>query len=167
MSVPPTKEEVTERERRAWALRTQHGLSHQQIADELGVERSTVTKLLGRMNSRLHKTLEKELEQRKAEQTAQLEHIFAEAIGAWEESKPRAAVTRIDEELSGKGEAVAELIVRGDRSGFLKAAMQALGDARKIWGLDAPAKAELAGKGGAPLTIRVEYANVDDNADAS
>ncbi len=111
--------EVTrERESRAWELR-QKCYTQERIAAELGIDQSTVCKILGRVNKRYLKAIQSQLGERKAEQTAQLEKIAEDALESF----------------------------RGDpgNARLLQAAMQALEGVRKIWGIDAPSKQELSG----------------------
>lgn len=88
------------------------------------------------------------VERQKARHTLRLEHLFAEAVRAWEQSK--ADTTRRRQRKSeggpgGAGATVAELVVE-NRHGdprYLDEARKALADHRKLWGLDAPQKLDL------------------------
>lgn len=93
MPNPVPKEVTIERERRAWGLR-QQGWSHARIGRELGVDDSTVTKMLQRICKRALASLKDRVEEMKAEQTVQLDHIQDEAMQAWERSKKNAETDR-------------------------------------------------------------------------
>jgi hypothetical protein len=81
-----SKEVAREHERKAWDLR-QQGWTHGRIAAEVGLERSSVTKILARLSDRYLKQFQEDVGRVKAEQTAQLEHLYFEAVSAWERSQ--------------------------------------------------------------------------------
>jgi hypothetical protein len=77
-----------------------------------------------------------------------LEHIFAEAMGAWDQSK--ADTTRRRQRKSeggpgGVGATVAEIVVENQHGDprYLEEARKALADHRKLWGLDAPQRVDV------------------------
>src|SRR5512138_4004152 len=84
--MPPNKEQQKEREKLVWSMRMK-GWTHEMIADELGLERSTITKMLGRLSLAASKELTDTLIEEKYAQLAQLRHVVAEAMEAWERSK--------------------------------------------------------------------------------
>ncbi len=113
-----TREVTRENELRAWELR-QKCWTQERIAAELGVDQGTVSKMLSRMNRRYLKTIQTQIEERKAEQTGQLEKIAESAFTSFESDPGNARL--------------------------LQAGMQALEGIRKIWGIDAPQKQEHSG----------------------
>lgn len=145
----------------SWELRLQ-GLSHQQIADRIGRDRSTVSKALKRVEKRVLREMQADVALVKARQTAMLEHIAGQALQAWEESKktkrfvkratererieaPNAAngQTPDDQKKTSGLEKVKEheeqrVEVQTGEVAYLDRAMTALGDIRKIWGIDEP-----------------------------
>jgi hypothetical protein len=139
-SVP--KEVARERERRAWELR-QKFWTHERIAAELGVDRSTVTKMLARVSRRILDTMQSEVAAMKAEQVSQLTFIADEAMQAWNASKQPAKEAR---KLTRKTRKVADdetQMKSKDQNAdprYLATAMQALTDIRAIMGLNAPTK---------------------------
>jgi hypothetical protein len=159
--VKVAREVTIARETRAWDLR-QQGWTHERIAADLGVDRSTVTRILGRLSARYMAALAKDVDQVKGGQIAQLEYIADEAMQAWERSKaPGVTRTRKTVTLKNKTDEglvsvpAVELTRRVEyqvgEATYLSTAMDALGAIRKILGADAPAKIEATGKDGAPL----------------
>src|SRR4051794_27429024 len=90
---PVPRQVTAEREARAWELR-QRFRTERQIAAELGVDQSTVHKMLDRVERRLAEQLKEQALPLKAEQTAQLREVAAEAFAAWERSKLDAELER-------------------------------------------------------------------------
>ena len=167
-------EVAREREARAWELKQQLW-TDERIAAELGVDRSTVTKALQRVERRVLAHLEDSISQLKVRQTAQLEYLAAEAVSAWEASKRPAETTRTvieraetpadDDARAGearKPEVIVKttLTVKGQSGDprFLNAAREALADVRKLWGLDAPQRIELTKDAGSQLPDKLEEA---------
>jgi hypothetical protein len=158
-SMPRVKRQITrQREARAWELR-QQGWSLRRIAAEIGLGHSGVFAILRRVEKRVLAKLNADVEAEKARQFAVLDHILDEALQAWERSRePDKSITRkVGTNALGAmdpvpGEPV--LLTSRDSDGdprYLSEARSALADLRKLWGLDAPNKHELAGKDGAPL----------------
>lgn len=147
------KEVLLERERRAWDLR-QQGLTHERIAAELNLDRSTITKMLGRLSVRASKNMMEMVIEEKIGQIARLNHIVDEAMQAWERSKETAKTVRRqqadaaaqeegDVEGSARKKKVTTTTLVQDQDGdprYLDVAIKAMNEIRKILGLDAPAK---------------------------
>lgn len=151
------REIVLERERRAWELR-QRGWTHERIAQEIGVERSAVTKALGRMSKRTLARLGDEIMRAKAEQLAQLEFIADEALQAWERSKEASkAVVRRQGGEQGRVEGPAMITTSmKDADGdprYLEQARAAMKDIRAVLGFDVQ-RTELRGAKDAPLVVK-------------
>ena len=132
-----SKEQSREWERRAWELR-QQGWTQGRIAVALGVDSSAVCRILARLRERYLRELTRKISRYKAEQTAQLEHLYDRALQAFE-------MSQLPEVLGGSARP-------GDHR-FLEQARSVLADIRKIWGLDAPTQLEHAGAGGGPIPI--------------
>lgn len=144
---------LLERERRAWDLR-QQGLTHERIAAELNLDRSTITKMLGRLSVRASKNMMEMVIEEKIGQIARLNHIVDEAMQAWERSKETAKTVRRqqadaaaqeegDVEGSARKKKVTTTTLVQDQDGdprYLDVAIKAMNEIRKILGLDAPAK---------------------------
>lgn len=164
----PNKEAVVAREQEAWRLRLR-GWTQCQIAAELKVDQSTISDYLKRRNQALAEEFTEEAREVKAQQTAQLEHIYAEAVAAWEQSKLPAERTQV---VTGRAVASQFGIVdlpdlettttegQSGNPALLAAALKAKADIRAIWGMDAPKKADIT-SGGAPFKI---YAGFDPEA---
>jgi predicted transcriptional regulator len=137
---------IRTRELRALEL-TVLGWSQPQIAGDLGISQAAVSKLLRRIETRLLRELAETVQRQKARQTLRLEHLFAEAMRAWNESK--ADTTRRRQRQTqggdGAGATVAELVVENQHGDprYLDEARKSLADQRKLWGLDAPQKVDL------------------------
>ena len=146
------KEVTRQREAHAWQLR-QQGCTHQRIAGDLGVDRSTVTAMLARIDRRALAQLNAAVELLKVEQTEILRDVVYEARQAWEKSKSPAVakkVTKTKKPGDDKGEGDADADVTAQESmtqevqcgdvAYLAQVRAALADIRKVWGLDAPVK---------------------------
>ena len=136
---------IRTRELRAMEL-TALGWSQPQIARDLGISQAAVSKILKRIETRQLREWAETLERHKVKQTLRLEHLFAEAIRAWHESKADTTRRRQRQTESDHGGAsVAEIIVENQHGDprYLDEARKALADHRKLWGLDAPQKVDL------------------------
>jgi predicted transcriptional regulator len=147
----PAPEIVLDRESRAWQLR-QQGWSQMRIAKELGIDQSTVSRLLQRISDRVLAELQENVERVKVEQTVQLEHLYDEALQAWERSKQDAVKITTETppaEREGASNATVTEEVKGqvgDRA-YLDEARAVLADIRKIWGLDSAKKIDTTSNG--------------------
>jgi transcriptional regulator with XRE-family HTH domain len=137
---------VRTRELRTMELATQ-GWSQHQIAADLGISQAAVSKILKRVELRILHELTDTVERQKARQTLRLEHLFAESMRAWADSKGDATRRRQRKSQGGsRGDAVvAEVTVENQHGDprYLDEARKALADHRKIWGLDAPQKVDV------------------------
>lgn len=158
---PKRSKVLRAREARAWAMRSR-GWSQIRIATELGIGQPSVSKLLGRVEARELKRMSKSVERVKVTQHSQLEHVIEEALDAWHRSKtPRKRAARktvggMPPMPHGDDDDPAhisvpdtvetsEIIERDGDTGYLYAAMTAMGNIRSLWGLDvAPALQEPA-----------------------
>jgi hypothetical protein len=121
------------------------GWSQHQIAADLGISQAAVSKTLKRVELRLLRELSETVDRQKARQTVRLELLFAEALRAWTESKADSTRRRQRKGEGGTATNIAELTVENSHGDprYLGEARQALADARKLWGLDAPQKVDL------------------------
>ena len=138
---------IRTREWRAMEL-TVLGWSQHQIAADLGVSQAAVSKILARVELRVLQEMTIIVERQKARHTLRLEHLFAEAIQAWEHSKTDTTRRRQRKTQSGHGDAgatVAEIVTENQHGDprYLDEARKALADHRKLWGLDAPHKLDV------------------------
>ena len=138
---------IRTRELRTMEL-TVRGWSQPQIAADLGVSQAAVSKILRRVEGRMLRELSATVERQKARQTVRLEHLFAEAMRAWEasqEDSTRRRQRKSDGASGGAGTTVAELVVENQHGDprYLDQARHALADQRKVWGLDAPQKVDV------------------------
>lgn len=118
--------------------RTQH-----QIAEALGISQPAVSKIVRRREERLLADVSQRVERQRVRQTLRLEHIYGQAMQAWQDSKQDGLRRRQrkTEGRAGDSSTVAELISE-NRHGdprYLDEARKALADLRKAWGVDAPA----------------------------
>jgi AraC-like DNA-binding protein len=137
---------IRTRELRALEL-TNLGWSQHQIAAELGISQAGVSKLLKRIELRILRELTETVERQKARHTLRLEHLFAESMRAWIDSKADSTRRRQRKTQpgTGTGATIAEIVTEnqyGDPR-YLEEARKALADHRKIWGLDAPQKVDV------------------------
>ena len=138
---------IRTRELRAMEL-TVLGWSQHQIAADLGVSQAAVSRILARVELRVLQEMTIIVERQKARHTLRLEHLFAEAIQAWEHSKTDTTRRRQRKTQSGHGDAgatVAEIVTENQHGDprYLDEARKALADHRKLWGLDAPHKLDV------------------------
>lgn len=138
---------VRTRELRAMELAVL-GWSQYQIAADLGISQAAVSKILKRIETRILQELAETVERQKARHTLRLENLFAEAMRAWEQSKAdstRRRQRKTQGRAGGAGAIVAEVVVENQHGDprYLDEARKALGDHRKIWGLDAPRKVDV------------------------
>lgn len=142
-----------EREKIAWDLKSR-GWTNAQIANELQLETSTITKMMQRLTQQANGSLMALIIEEKYSQIAQLRHVVAEAMEGWERSKmvDKTMTTRsVPIPASGEGrnakpasslpkENVVQIKeVDGDPR-FLEVANKARAEIRKILGLDAAFK---------------------------
>ena len=124
------------------------GWSQHQIAADLGISQAAVSKVLKRGEGRVLRELAAVVERQKARQTIRLEHIYAQAMHAWEQSKTersRKRQRKTQGATGGAGATVAEIVVENQHGDprYLDEARKALADTRKLWGLDAPQKVDV------------------------
>jgi predicted transcriptional regulator len=124
------------------------GWSQHQIAGDLGISQAAVSKILKRIELRVLRELADTVERQKARQSLRLEHLFAESMRSWQDSKAdstRRRQRKTDGGRSGGGATVAEIVVENQHGDprYLEEARKALADHRKIWGLDAPQKVDI------------------------
>ena len=123
------------------------GWSQHQIAEDLGISQTAVSKLLKRIETRLLRELAETVGRQKARQALRLEHLFAEAMRAWNESKADSTRKRQRKTQGGQSPdaTVAEIVVENQHGDprYLDAARKALADHRKLFGLDAPPTVDL------------------------
>src|SRR5262249_23791791 len=99
------QETRAELERRAWELRVTHCWKTQAIADEHGVSRSTVCRMLRQENERLAREFRDQREALRVEQTEQHMAIAEQALAAWQRSLQAAETTTVTGGGGGGGPA--------------------------------------------------------------
>ena len=157
-------------EKDAWELR-QKGWVHQRIADELGYERSSVTKALKRVLKRVVKQLDDDVRDETMSQIGQLRFIVDEGFQAWEESKAASKQVRQKRIQTAPGatptgnpialapdEITTQVSDNVGDTKYLTEARNAMADLRKLLGINAATKFEIAGTDGGPL----EFATVTE-----
>ena len=138
------------------------GWSQHDIATELGVSQAAVSKMLRRAEAHVLRELTTVIEQQKARYTLRLEHVYREAVRAWEQSKTDTTRRRQRKTQPGSGgtsATIAEIVVENQHGDprYLEAARKAMADLRKLWGVDAPQKLEVRG-------IRNPYDGLSEDA---
>lgn len=145
---PPPFALVRQREEIAWRLAAK-GYTHDKIAEELGVERSTVTKMLHRVEKRAVAKMDGEVKEEKVRQLAVLHVVQDEAMVAFEESKKPEQTVEQKESGNSKGgdddggksiETKKKVTTKTGDPAYLDRAMEASTQIRKLLGLDAPQK---------------------------
>ena len=142
---PPSQ--IRARELRVMGLAAQ-GWSQREIAADVGISQPAVCKILHRVEARVIGELTATVERQKVRQTLRLEHLYTEAVRAWEASKgeiTRRRQRKVTDGSPGEGTTVVEVTVEnryGDPR-FLDLGRRVLADLRALWGLDAPQKVDL------------------------
>ena len=157
MAEQAAEEGRPELERRAWDLRVTHCWKTQAIADELGVSRSTVCRMLRQVNDRLAAEFREQLEALRVEQTEQHMAIAEQALAAWQRSLQatetttvtggRAAVSREGDLLALPDQVVQQRREQTGNAAMLGKALKALEAIRAIWGLNAPKRQDVTTAG--------------------
>ena len=140
---------IQAREQRAVALAIQ-GWTQHEIGADLRISQAAVSKILTRADARALPELAERVERQKVRQTQRLEHLYAELLRAWEQSKTDATRRRQRKsEPAGGGseraQTIAELTVESQHGDprYLEESRKVLADLRKLWGLDAPQRLDL------------------------
>jgi transcriptional regulator with XRE-family HTH domain len=158
------------REDLAWRLRTQQYLTHQEIAEKIGVDRSSVTKMLQRVRNRVLSGMEELVQDEIAQQLDMLDTLLSQAYKAWEASRnpAKAVEKRVARRPADEGDTgatsmadVAETLITevterdGDKT-WQELILRILAERRKILGADAPQKTDvtLHGQNGGPLEVK-------------
>ena len=151
------QETRAELERRAWELRVTHCWKTQAIADELGVSRSTVCRMLRQENERLAREFRDQREALRVEQTEQHMAIAEQALTAWQRSLQaaetttvtggRAAVSRGGDLVPLPDQVVQQRREQTGDAALLGKALEALAAIRALWGLDAPKRQDITTAG--------------------
>ena len=149
-----------ERKRRAWELH-QKFYKHHEIATELGMNLSAVSRMLARLNNEFKLKLAKDIEDVKSDQIARLEHIAREAYDAWERSKETNKSVRQKKAISngqqlGITEQTNEAREQYGDPRYLKECREAMAEIRKITGADAAIKFQHSGDKDADA-IKLDY----------
>ncbi len=156
-----SKEAKLELKQKAWEMHKQFK-SSDEIAKALDMKPGAVRQMLSRLNKDFRKRFEDDIDEIKFEQIAKLEHIAREAFDAWERSKEVSKTIRQKKmvgdpaKISGITEQTNEARDQDGDPRYLKTAMEAMADIRKIIGADSPAKIQHSGdkEGNA---IKLEY----------
>jgi predicted transcriptional regulator len=132
---------VRQREEDVVQLATE-GHSQHEIARLTGISQPAVSKILRRVDERWLKDNAGRLERFRVEQARKSEHLYREALRAWEQSKAqrtRRRQRKSEGPVTGAGGVMAEVIVddsHGDPR-YLEAARRALADVARLWGVNA------------------------------
>jgi len=118
------------------------GQSQHSIAAALDVTQAAVSKILKRIEERLHADLARSYERQRARQLLRLEHLYAVAMKAWQQSVSTESIRRRQRKSDGSGGTgtVAEIVsesAAGDPR-YLEQGRRVLEDLRNLLGLDAP-----------------------------
>lgn len=149
------------------------GRHQEEIAQELGIAQSTVSRDLKYLLNDWEQEARQSVEQRKAEIEQKYLFVWREAIDAWDNSKQDATTTiqemiEAGDSSNGSGRLKASTKTEGQSGNpaLLAQAQAALKALREILGVDAAAKVEHSGPGGGPIPIKEIVVNrepVDDS----
>jgi hypothetical protein len=124
------------------------GWSQHRIAEDLGISQPAVSKIQKRIELRMLREFTGTVERQRVRHSLRLEHLYTEALQAWERSKAdltRRRQRKADGGSTGAGATVAEIVIENQHGDprYLDEARKALADQRKLWGLDAPQKVDV------------------------
>ena len=135
--------ESLEREKRAWQLRSEKGMSHQQIADELEVDCSTITKALKRAEKKHQENFMNDMNAYKKKISHEIELAGINALEQYYKSQKkkvivsRSGITDQDGNfVVGSTKTVQAIDQTGD-SRLLAMYFKSLEEIKKIWGFGA------------------------------
>ena len=138
---------IRARELRATDLSVR-GWSQSQIAADLGVSQAAVSKILRRVDERALREVRANADRLKVQHARRLDHVCAESMRAWDDSKSDATRRRqrnTQGSAGGAGHTVAEIVSENQHGNprYLEVFLKALTDRSKLWGLDAPQKVDV------------------------
>ncbi len=137
------------------------GMHQVDIAVEINKSQARVSQLISLLEEEWFAEYSVEQFRIKIQQTRVYEHIIREAMDAWERSKEDAETKKTS--TKGKYPGDEEISVgQVGNPAYLKTAMDAMADIRKIWGLDAPQVHELGAPGGAALIPFYDQSILED-----
>lgn len=113
------------------------GRTLQSVADELSLSRQRVHQIVQAVESWLAPQMVERIRELKARHTISLQHIFREAMTAWEKSKGDRLKFRNGTTANGEIDETTREQSCGDPR-FLKEAREALTDIRKMYGANEP-----------------------------
>lgn len=160
------KMEITDRRVKV-AERYLRGVYQADIAKELDVDQSTISRDLTALHKEWMQTALVDINERKAEELAKVDQLEREYWGAWERSKEDAEVETIEKIGKSNGESVTPDRIKQNKrregqSGnpaFLSGIQWCINKRCEILGLDAPKRQEVTGADGGALKLEVEYVN--------
>jgi hypothetical protein len=137
--------QAPELEQRVWTLLTK-GMSPTAIAQEIGIARQSVHRIIRRVESRYRELTLATVDEMKSRQARRLEHVADEAMAAWERSKqPLRRVRLTTRKLRGSIDGAShadrtetQVRMRVGDVRYLAQAREALADLRKLYGIGAP-----------------------------
>jgi hypothetical protein len=124
--------------RQVWILRCQ-GRTLAQVAEAVGLSITSVCKVLKRIRERMDRQVADHAAQVRFEQSGRLDHLYSEAVDAWERSKEAAKTVAKTEDSGGEGgkrsrvqQTAAERVGEVE---YLQEAREILQDQRNLWGI--------------------------------
>ena len=98
----PVQKRVAKRSRELRAIElAAQGWTQSEIAEDIGLTRSGVSKMLQRVEGEVFEELKERIEAQKVTQTLGLQHIYRQALRAWESSKEDAKGEKVVEDPGG------------------------------------------------------------------
>lgn len=126
------------------------GYSHAEIAERIGVDRSAVSHRIKKLNARARLDREEHI----ARELRTLDTALQEALDAWNRSKEDNEVVTV-EGRDGKNRITKRTEGQSGNPAHLGNVVRISESRRKLLGLDAPVRQEVAGADGGAITIRV------------
>ncbi len=118
------------------------GRTYAEIGEEYGnLTAGRISQIVRRVDEYIFPQLVDDIRKIKIEQTGELQHVYREAMDAWERSKQDEVTVRDGFTPMGTTKITTKKGQVGNPA-FLNVAMKAKEDIRKIWGADAPLRTE-------------------------
>jgi hypothetical protein len=145
---------IESRRTRVAALFLQGVKRQGELAQRLGVDRSTVSRDLKVLNARWKEAAVRDLDAAKGQELERLDLLESEYWQAWEKSKQAHEVATTEQTTGGAGERVKEALRSEEQTGdprYLAGVERCIEQRCKLLGLNAPTETRLTGKDGGPI----------------
>jgi hypothetical protein len=130
-----------------------------ELAQRLGVNRSTVSRDLKVLNVRWKESGVRDLDAAKGQELERIDLLEREAWDAWEKSKKGRETTTTEQTTGGEGDRTKAAIRKEEQHGdprYMASVQWCIEQRCKLLGLHAPTETRLTGKDGGPVQFQME-----------